>query len=284
MARKVFNAGGAPSNDWSVVGNWDVGSIPATGDTAVLTGGTSIVAGLDQHLVNLAELIVPPEFTGVIGNSPSDPLKIGATRVVLNGGGIGAGSTVGWLDAGVTFDFDDVVVNRTGTGIQEFVIMGTIVRAQLTKGKLTFYSGTVSKLYADAPSGQGANAIWKNIASVITDAFQRSGTGSTEGGTITNLNVDLDTFVSNLAATITNLIQRGGTVTWGTTATLALLRALGGTFDATADYRAKTITEIDAHEGSTVKLNNLVGNIIATTVRKFGNAVILGPDGKVFDL
>ena len=277
MARYVFDAGGSPNNDLSVADNYDLGAVPGNGDSLVLTGAVNIVAGLNQAAVTLSELVIPPEMTGSYGVDKANPYKINATRLVVNGGKANS-----FLEG----NFTDIVVNRTGTGADEMFFKGTMTRARLNKGYLSVFGGTWSDVVIDPSTGASALAQWKLDTGTFTRLWQQNGTGLLSVGTITDAYVVNGTMTSELVATLTNLyLLNAATVYHKTTTTLAKAVLLGTSIlDASGDHRAKTITLLEAYENAIAKLNNLVGNITVTTCRRYGNAQVLGPDGKAFDL
>lgn len=89
-------------NDVSIGTNWSAGVIPAAGDTIIIDQGSwSLLYGLNQSAVAVAEIRILPGFTGTIGlpsinvDNTSAPyaeyrptyLQYGATLVTVQGGG-----------------------------------------------------------------------------------------------------------------------------------------------------------------------------------------------------
>jgi len=109
-------------NHWSNTANWSGGAVPVNSDTVILDGPISILYGLDQSAVTVAELRIMQRFTGYLGLPKrnalnyaeylDDFLKIGATLLKI---GIGTGTGSGRLKINLGSVASTITVDGTGT-------------------------------------------------------------------------------------------------------------------------------------------------------------------------
>ncbi len=75
--------------DWSNTASWDTAAVPVSSDTVIFDGIASVVSvtsGLNQSAVDLAELVVEPEYTGDFATSGA-PLQIDTVQLTHRGSG-----------------------------------------------------------------------------------------------------------------------------------------------------------------------------------------------------
>ena len=251
-------------NCWDVAANWHLNAVPETGDT-VYIGDTdvSILYGLAQSAVTLAEMIVDNTFTGFIGlrriNKDGDTyyeyretyLEIGATSLRI-GDKDGDGSERIKINLGTVQS--TVIITNSGTGedanVPAILLLGTHASNVVTinRGSLgvAYYpteSATVATFQqAFFDDQQGDTDVF--IGSGVTlGAVQKSGgdlelhsstTTLSQTGGVTNIfggahpDIDIIDGDLNYNSIGTAVISIGGS----------------GTLNFNQDRRAKTITTI----------------------------------------
>jgi hypothetical protein len=267
---------GATSTDFNSNGNWTTNgvvchvTVPASSDTVVINSGSvNITGSVDQSAKDFAAFVIGSDYSGQCGNSSSDPLKFGATKMVVAGGG-----ATQYLGTGATYNWDTAVIGSVGpSGTDDCYISGTIPELVIHKGDVFITSGTITTMILDATDETVANVDVLVTTATVTTLHGRNGNAEFDAGTITTTNWDDGTLDVD-GGTFTTINQRGGTVEWGTTGTLTTYVGFDGTFDASDDVRAKTITNATTYEGNIFNLANHIGNITVTNgVEVFGGYV-----------
>lgn len=267
---------GGTSTDFATAANWDPASVPVGGDDVIIDyGSQDITTGLDQSAKDFNSVVIGPNYTGQCGNSTSDRLLFGTAKLVIMGGGatqyLGTGGTHDWVETYIRG------VGPAGTGTA--YLHGTIVTLHVQKGQVSVATGsTVTTAYLDALAGAAANVTYTTAATTTTTIYTIAANVGITAGTITTLYVDAGT-TSVTGGTVTNLVQRGGTVEWATTTTLADAKIFKGTFDASGDVNAKTITTIASYGVSILNLDNGLGNITLTNGVKYYSGAVIWPAG-----
>lgn len=288
-------------NDWSTAANWSAATVPVSSDTVVLAdSGVSILWGLDQSAVTLAELRILQSFSpGLIG-LPSDAftfnatgastsstdtvdeyrdhyLKIGAT--LFNCGVPGGGT--GELGSGrIKIDFGSVqttaTVFNTGatpqdTGRESMRLLGTHASNTLfvSRGLV----GTATENASEVSTWSDVNTA-DNAGGTLTLNLGA-------GCTLTDINCG-GGVITNRGANVTGFIGSGGlylplgSATHTTIQLLATARCvyhtdgllgtldLTGFFDTRADARPKTITNVTLHTGFELLVGT--GNPLSVTI------------------
>jgi hypothetical protein len=283
LAVDTYNWTGALSSDFNSNGNWTTNgiaasSVPATADNVVIDyGSVDITASLNQSTKQFAYLVIGPNYTGQVGNSTSDYLRCGADLFVISGGG-----SDHFLSATGT-GFTTAIVRSVGAnGTDNLYLSGTIGTLDVRRATLHIASGcTITTMYVDPLNASSGN-VTINSQGNVSNLYMRTGVLNVTAGTTGTANIDGGT-VTISAGVFTNLSQRGGTLYWHTTSTLVDAEIFGGTFDASGDVRAKTITAIRVHNGAAITLDNAIGNVEVTDgVQVFAGSASF-PAGTVFN-
>ncbi len=250
MATRTWT--GAVSGDWSNASNWSPTNVPVAGDDVYITSGSqNIYAGLDQSAVDLATLYIgystagPTGYTGTIGNSNADPLKVGAAKVVVNGGG-----GTHYLSPGGTYNFDMFYMISTGiTGSGTMNLTGPVGSLIHTGGNIYLYSGTTTT-YEFTPNSPTHKLDVLNAT--ITTLNQTGGivtllnTGSS--ATITTANVHAGSMLVH-TGTLTTLNLWSGNCTWKTSTTMTNASLRRGGILSASGLSAQTITNLYLYPG-----------------------------------
>lgn len=264
---------GATSGDWTVAGNWDTG-VPVDNDTVHINTGTRQITG-DLSTVEPILMRVGPNFLGSFGASVGAPAKIAPVTLTYAGGG----DTDSFLSLGAA-NVTTVQIEKVGsTGDRNLYLIvntGTLANLSIRNGTVLHQSGTITQCHLEALNGIVANAKLYQQGGTITTLDKGVGTFYHSSGTCASLNADTGLVVLSGNAVVTTLRMAGNnpSVVHKSTGTISRLRALAGTFDGSQDAQAKTITDIDIHEGAIVDLRNLANNIVVTNgVRQYGGTV-----------
>lgn len=246
------NSSGLTVDNWNTNGAWTPEQIPVDGDTVLFKTGTVDVDGYDASTTGLATFWING-YTGDIGDSVSDPLKVYGTKLEIYSGGthyLAAGTTGEWTDIRVdapntTVTFADVDASTCG--------VTTLIR----DGTVTLQEGTFRTVYLEADTGDSP-AVTLNIGTIGTCYVRgNDATLSVSGASalITDLYVDSGT-VTVTRGTVTNLYQRGGTVTFLTSNALVRADGWAGILDMSRGAPGQVITTMNGHLGWTLKKSN----------------------------
>lgn len=235
--------------DWNNTSNWTSGAVPATGDRVFITSGSkNITANIDQSAVNLALLQIGGTYTGTVGNSTSDTLIVGATRVSITGTASGGTGNI-YLTTGGTYGFDKVAVTQVGNG-GSLYIGGTIGTLVARHGLIHLLSGTTTTEYLQAASA--GNIVFTNEGGTITTLHEQCATLYQTSGTITTLRAVSGT-ATITGGTLTTAIVEGATVDWSASGTVTLATVIGGTMYARGG--TQTITDASVYYGATLDIS-----------------------------
>lgn len=256
-------------NDWRTLANWSTYELPVNGDKVyIIDNAYSILYGLDQSSVTLAELHVEQTFTGYIGLpiihvNASDAtitypeyrtkhLKISATEVFI-------GDKAGNGSQRLKFDFGSaqttILVTNSGSRINDATppiqILGTHASNALNVNRgdvaVAFYPGEVSTFatirQAFIDNAETDSTLYVGDDVTLTNVIKSGGIATLKSAT---------TLIDQTAGTLT--VEEGahteinayaGSVFYNSTGTLALIDISGDTtlsFDQ--DRRPKDVTLI----------------------------------------
>ena len=260
MSTVYWKSSGFTDQGFATAGNWVGDTAPVDTDSVVFNAGSNPVDGSDQTGLELATVLVTDGYTGTLGSSGTY-LQLDADDFVF--GGQGATNYVSFTPDGTL----NVLVYSTGTGANALHIQGQMDRITLLQGNVTL----------DSSSALAANAvvIVGYTSAVSTDVSFAVGTGVTNltdlilyGGTTTTTSAitTVRQFAGTLTHTtgaVTTLDLFGGACNWQSTGTLTTLNAYDGSFDASGQASAKTITTIRLYRAA-LDLDNGARNITVT--------------------
>lgn len=279
------------TNVYALASNW-TSAIPNDNDTALFLSAdvTAGVAGVDMNTIGLTALIVGPNFDTDAnigtwsGSSLTTPLEIGASSVIIRGGG-----DIGLHPGSASNEYANVLVDSSvSTQTIEFRHdndASTVgITMLITDGDVTLTSGYYREVFLDPATG---DAPTLTIGSAyIKTLWLYGGTVTMTGdGDIGTLHQAAGTTTISDGQVVT-LYQDAGTFYWHTTDTLTLLQIAGGTFSSAADPRAKTITTVRALEGAIIDIDNGVPDSVTLTndIETLGNITFRTPGKQVIKL
>lgn len=264
------------SNDWADTANWG-GGPPASGDTVrILQGDRDINLSMNQSAVDLASLVIGPNFRGSIG-TPGTPLNIDAATIRVNAP---YSKAINLKPVTVpTFTVEACNQGEFGLYIQSGTITDLIVASA---GLLRIGAATITSIKAGLGSADSRLGLNLQIAT---------------GATLTNLIAKLanvrseSTFSGNTwlfdtsmdfraaSATLAALVMHGGNFGWnGKSSTITLAQVFGGLFTGSGVDDARTLTNAEVWPGGTIDLGGAGNNItVSNPVKKYGGRV-LGTD------
>ena len=266
---------GTSSGDFNTAGNWSGAAVPITGDSVYFTYGSVSCIAYDASAKHFATVVVSAGYTGTLGTSVASPLKFGADKLYIAGGGANL-----YLNTGATTDWEQVYV-ESAVSNQTIHFAGTTTHYvgsngfYVARGTVELDDGTIPVCTMLKHGFTPALTI--TDGGVVTTLYQLAGTTTiNDGGTLTTGYMDAGT-LSMADGTLTTLIQRGGTTTWSTATTMTSATVYGGILDCSKDARPKTITTLKAYTGATVNLNNGVGSITVTNDDSVGSPTTYHP-------
>lgn len=246
--------------DWSVGANWSGGTVPDDGDNACIPESldASVTGGLDQtgkdpDLIRVHEL-----FAKSLGSNGS-PLKIAADKIEHYGMGPVYISCA--KDGTNARKIDDVLVQAANANV--------IVELDSVSGDAGDYDNIVLKrgtvrlgggIQFGASCALHVNRVDRpddvnfNIASgadTLPTLYQSGGRGVSHGA-ITTAYVHSGELTQDVAAIGTLHVGPQAIVHYNHTSLTTAIVYQGGTLDLLANSKAKTITTLIAHAGSTV--------------------------------
>ena len=257
-------------NDWNSNGNWSPTGVPTDGDDIYLvTAGTASIDGFDASTNTFGDVVVGSGYTGTLGGSAIDPLMFACNKLYIAGGGATLYLYTGEVDDWGTVYIESANANQT-INLQGYTthLVGSN-GLYIARGNVAVNGGTSPLVYllkhGSTPvltlnSGSTATTVYQLAGSVVVNT----------GATLTTSYFDAG-LLTITDGTLTNVVQRGGTTTWNTTATLASATVFAGTFDCSKDARPRTITSLKAYTGATVNLNNGVGSVTITNDDSVGS-------------
>ncbi len=237
--------------NYGVAANWSPSGVPGAGDDVRFTSGSQDVrTGLDQSAVNVNSFIRDINYTGKLGYS-GNYLKIDCDGdIVYDSKG---GDSYLELNSGAT---GAMRVHGTGATKGRLFGKGDCTSLLVTQGNVEWDSGTVATLFLEFIAQKMQDVLFTIQTATITALHQLGGKIIMEGaGTITTLDLAIGTILVR-EGTLTTLNQRGGSCSWLTDQTMTNGRIYSGAFTAVGDGRAKTITNLECHAGSSINLNS----------------------------
>lgn len=285
MATKLWVGGNsAGANDASVAANWSPSGVPTSSDDVVFDGAVSVVnctAGLNQSAYTYVSLTIYDSFTGYIGTA-SAPYQAGATTCTIHApSGIASpqGSTRINLDLGSS-QTDCAILGSASsgqdTGMPPIRIIGThtsndffisgSARVGIAAGDDSEAAAFANLIVTANAAGQAPHVTLGTGISTSTSMEMSAGTVIDRGCGIGTVVMNGGTFTTYKAAAFSaGITVNGGTLNYNSSGTLASLTVGdGGTADFSRDGRAKTVSNVYLHAGSTLNLNN--GNALSITL------------------
>ena len=284
MATKIWvGTTGGSEGDLSEPANWQPSGVPVASDNIYFDGGVSnqdVTTTLDHFTSSPAfsSVHVLDTYTGKIGQAAT-PMSVHPGDLFLHEL-TGIASTTG--SQRLNFDIEDAACNVICTGSSSVAADAGSPPIRII-GSHSSNTLTVSgDAYIGVAIGPGESAEY----TTINTALNQSGIGPTlllgsgctlttvemGGGTITNRGSNITTlgvsnakYISQGSCTHTLVnIMPGGAVEHNSSGTITTLTIAGnGSFDLSADGRAKTITNATVAAGCTMNLNN--GNPLSVT-------------------
>lgn len=262
------------SGDAGANANW--GTAPADGDSAyILQASQTITTNVNQSSVDLVDLYIGENVTGTIGTATS-PLYYGICtgKCVVNAPSAQA-------------------VNLRFTSIPTLIVRG----ASASPYGFHLYSGNINTMYVTKGGTIriGANAtvttlyvMYENSQAGDTNIIIEEGAALTTvhqiGGMVnsqvafTTYNISGGTLMqvgeSTGSITTLNMYGSANVVYSSPGTTITTLNGYGGTFDASQDGRAKTISTANSYTGNLIMGDNGTETITFTTVNKYGGKFI----------
>lgn len=268
-------------NDITNVGNWDIGSVPTTGDTVIISNGAWVLTGATLDLSATVDdliIITEDQFSGQIG-TPGTPLKIGET----------GGATLHYNSPAC----QSFHIEFSGT-LTEAYVLGTHPDA----ASFTIEGGTVAVLWVGGGRG-GVGRAAATFTSVIVD-------GPTADFTLESGNTCPEVWAHRgILRTLTDTEKvhigngvcylRGASLTYdelnlyapGARAYLECpgsiitqITARAGTVDGTKGNKAITVTDATAYDQAALLYG---GHIIETNVPvMYGNPIYRGRSAAIW--
>ena len=265
MAIKVWTAGGSPSNDYSVAGNWSPSGVPVNADDVRIDGGVSngdIAAGLAQSSVLLASFRVTDNYTGKIGTAtaylqlgggPTTDIGVPSGRTPANGS---QRIKIDFVSTNVTVNVYSTSSNTADTGLEP-------VRLQVehSSSEVNVFDGTVGFGTTEETEAINIGTLNVNGGVCNVSAAATLATVNIQGGETTNRGADFTTlnqtggiFTLLGDATLTTANVDDGTFFWWSDGTITTLN-LAGIIDTNSDPRAKVITTANVYGSAIVNAN-----------------------------
>lgn len=268
-ADRTWN-GSAGDNNFQTAGNWSGGVAPVTGDTAIFNSGSiSVLAGLSNAGVNLANIFVTNGYTGKIGVDQANPLIVACSGAVVLCPGSGGDV---YLNSGGSNPLVSVYV-RPYNYAALIYLMGTITAALLKAGNVKLYSGTFTDVWAEAEDQAQTYLTVENVGATVTRFYANGGSVSQSGATaaMTTLDTSRDTVTITRGTAPTIKVRSGATVYYNTPdggSGPAVEVMPGARFDVSQDPIAKTIASCILHDNGELAQQNAAGNITYTSAPK----------------
>lgn len=273
--------------DWTVAANWSGAAVPVSGDDLVFDGtanygvaSTPAVAGAND---DFGEVRITSDFAYDFGDAAGsivwDLVNPGADLLIVDASNC---PTYFKLDAKLT----KAIILGSGALATSMVLDGEITDLEIQKGTITAVTGvTFTNMRVSYKSAQATDVtVTIPTGCTITNVWQRGGTVTCSSAVATKLEIDSGVFTHS-DGNMGILSQRGGTYYWncdGDTITEAKLFA--GTFDARNNGNAKTITNGEIWPGATAYFNNGGHNLVFTNAFKFYGGTVQFDIGSEFQI
>ena len=268
--------------------NWTGGAIPGNGDVVrFLKGSQTISSGLDQAAVAPADVIIGPEYAGIIG-SPTNPLIYGmaVNHIVYNG------------------------LNCQGCSIQAAAVTDVLILGTHSL-PYSFYipAGVVTNLFMKRGIGAriGAGVTVTNLRqSVDRDTPENEVALVIDAGaTVTNAHLDGGKLLMRAAVTTLARIFRGEWIHDGVDKNIASLQIyggavnllgqncniptveiIGGVLDASGSSSPKSIggMSLTLWPRGTLNVNNGARTITVGTITAIGQGVVIAEPGRTMTI
>ena len=260
-----------PGNEgkWDTAANWDNGVPSAANSAQFLFGNQDVTGDLTPAQATILGIYTGPGYTGNIATADTFLVLTAVTNHI----DIQGGNQV-YIQTGADCT-NGVRVRNEASGGTLHLKTGTggssMTRLKYEKGYVIYYEGTIVKALGDWRTSISSDSRLKipvgggTITLLLTDG----GALVQEGGTITEC-IAHKTSLTFTDGTCVSLATYDSTTLWHTTSTITLGEIHGGSFDASGDGRAKTITTIRSHGDARVNLDNGRGNITVGTTEVEG--------------
>jgi hypothetical protein len=260
---------GSGPNYWSVGANWSGGFAPVAGDDALIdqTSSVSILYGLGQSAITLANLNIGAGFTGTIGLPTRNVngyveylptyLSIAATNARI-GMGIGQGSGRIKLDTGTVATALNVYATGAPieTGLESLLWKGNsasntvnVISGNVGLCVLAGETGTVNTLKLGIGSGGAVPRVRSGPVMTLLNLTQGGGEMEINSG-VGTINKVAGILVANgINASVGTFNHDGGSTDWRQAGSISVLNNTGD-IDFRADPRTHTITNCNMYKGS----------------------------------
>jgi hypothetical protein len=273
---------GTTSTSFNTAANWSDAAAPANSDTLIFNyrgnAGNSCTTNLSTILTGIT-LIVDKSYTNDIGVL-SDTV---ATYLVLDGGtvhigqqtgqGSASGSTLLMIDTGstaATFNIYDSSSSSASIYYPPILLKcasTSIVNMFGGSAGVAALTGETATATFKVAKGAGSidPTLYLGEGVTVTAIYQKNGTVySRSNQTATLVEKSDGTYRYAGSGATTTLNNYGGTVYSEGTGTITNLKN-GGTVDFSRDSRAKTVTNCEVYDGSTLDLRTGVGLSVTFT-------------------
>ena len=289
MATKTWiGNNGGNEGDWATAANWSASGVPASGDDLMFDGNANNDVLLTNQPAGGADdfdsITITSDFEYNFGTAAgpvvfSPSSDNGADVLRIDASGCPTYCRISGL-------FPDATILDSGTAATACELTGTYTLLNLIKGTITMVTGctitTGNILYSSTPASDVTLTI--PASCTITNLYQRGGSVTSSSAVATRLDMDAGTFTHS-AGNMATLNMRGGSYYWnGEGTTLAKANLFGGTFDTRNNGVAKTITNMDVWPTATVYLNNGGKNITLTNAANYYGGTLVFDKGSGFQI
>lgn len=258
-------------NDWSTAANWSGDTVPTTGDTVIIKDtAVSILWGLAQSGVTLADLQIHRSFTGYIGlnhmafltnatTSTTAKTEYRAHYLAISATLL----TIGENLSSVTPTGSTRIKIDLGSNASTIMIIGTAASSAETGRpsiRLLNVHASSTMTVRSAPGGVGVAAEVAGEVSTLSKIQ------------ITDTSTETKVLLGS-GVTLTTWEQQGGTnAIGGLAATITTMNVLGGTLRTEGDY---TITTVNQYGGTVYSNHIKTGGNCVTTYNLFDGVLDL---------
>ena len=274
---------GSTDGDWNTAANWTPAAVTSAGENVLITDTAVSIDAYDNSAVALGIVTIGPGFTGNIGTSAGDLiLSCAASKRIVIDGAPSSTTQEMWID-----------YNSANATTIEVKGYGTITAAGMaTKGiHLTRTAGTLTVVNHGGPvsfdSGTAASYIdagsaAQTIAAAGTTLTQYKMIASAAVATLNTspvaINVSAGTVTVNGTATLVNVVQWGGSISWnGGAAVSGAVTIYGGTFDTSSAVASAALASATIYGDSSTTLVDLTLATVSGTITTHGTPTIIYP-------
>jgi hypothetical protein len=242
--------------DYGCGANFSENAVPVATNDVLITGTYSILYGLRQSGVALADFVVDAGYRGNIG-APGSPLSIDPDTFAVNGGGtmyfnLNAANIPARVSGGTK-------THLNGSNLTTLIVDGGSVSVGVDPGD----APTIATL-----SLQTGGTATVGPFTTLTTFKQAGGTGHLYAAA-TTVEAQSGTLTTYGSGAITTLTNSGATVNSSSSGTIATLNAKGGTTDLSRSRVARTVSTLNHYKGGTVTLDTAV--VTVTTYAPSGH-------------